>query len=325
MIGRSPHVSIGDAVVVVTGASSGIGRATAVELAGRGARVVLAGRNASALDAAADECRHAGGTALAVPTDVAVDREVRALFDAAVDRFGHVDAWVNVAGVMAYGRYDEVPHRIHRHVVETNLLGPMRSASVVLPHFRERGHGSLVNVSSLYGEITTPYVAAYSTSKFALVGLSRALRRDAKELPGVEVCCVLPSSVDTPIFRHAANRTGNAVRAIPPAIAPHRIVRAVVRCLEHPQAEIRVGWAGRVAAAGERWMPWLYDRVVSRAMRTLAFSDSSAPASDGNVFAPTGEWYQVDGGWRRTGWRRTSVAVGTLAAAAVVTAAARRD
>lgn len=325
MIGRRPHIDLEDAVVVVTGASSGIGRATAVELAGRGAKVVLAARSSDALDDAVRECEQAGGEAIAVVTDVSVDRDVDVLLERAVDRYGRVDAWINVAGVMAYGRFDEVPHDLHRQVMQTNLLGPIRSASAVLPHFRDRGHGSLVNVASLYGEITTPYVTAYTTSKFALVGLSRALRRDMKEVPGVEVSCVLPGSVDTPIFRHAANRTGRAVRAIPPVVAPHRVVRAIVRCLERPRAEVRVGSIGRAIAFGQGLAPWLYDRVVQRAMKLLAFRREPAPNVDGNVFEPTGEWYRIEGGWSRTWWRRIVVATMVVAVGSSVVRLADGD
>lgn len=324
MIGRSPHTRLDGAVVVVTGASSGIGRGTAVELCRRGAKVVLAARGVADLDDVVAICHDLPGEARAVPTDVSDADAVAALAEAAVGRFGRIDAWVNNAGVMAYGRYDVVPWRVHQQVLATNLVGAMHAAAVVVPMFREQEHGVLVNVASLYGEITTPDVTSYVTSKFALVGFSRALRRDMKRLPGVEVCCVLPSSIDTPIFRHAANHTGHRIRALAPAADPARVVRAVVGCIERPKAEVRIGWFGRVTAFSQQVAPWLYDVLVARAMEQLAFGDEQVDVTDGNVFEPATEWKQVTGGWRRHDLRRAGLGVGVLVAAGSAVTMGRR-
>lgn len=315
---RTPFLDLGDAVVVVTGASSGIGRATSRELASRGASLVLAARGADALDDTLTECRNAGAEAIAVPTDVSDPDAVAALASAADRRYGRIDAWINNAGVMAYGRFDEVPTDAHAQVVQTNLLGPLYGAHEALQRFHRQHKGVLVNVASLYAEMTTPFVSSYVTSKFGLLGFSRVLQRDLKPAEGISVCCVLPASIDTPIFRHAANYHGRRVRAIPPVADPARVASAIVSCLEHPKREVRIGWIGRVFSLGEKLLPPVYDRVVNGAMRAAGFTGEEQPPDEGNVFEPSREWTQIDGEWRNAGARLAAWGVAGLVAAGVI-------
>jgi short-subunit dehydrogenase len=313
---RRPFLDVGQSVVVLTGASSGIGRATAHLLAERGARLVLAARGAEALADTVEECRQIGAEAIAVPTDVSDPDAVEALADAAVAHFGRVDAWINNAGVMAYGRFVEVPMDAHRQVVETNLLGAMYGSHEAIRCFHEHDRGVLVNVASLYAEMTTPLVSSYVTSKFGLLGFSRVVQRDLRRHDGIAVCCVMPASIDTPIFRHAANYHGKAVSAIPPTADPQRVARAIVGCLEHPEREVRIGFVGRMIALTERFLPPAYDRTASRAMSLVGFSGEEVDEDEGNLFEPATDWQQVDGEWRSTPARLA--AAGAAAVAAVV-------
>lgn len=320
---RRPYLDLDGAVVVVTGGSSGIGKATALRLADRGARLVLAARGEPALARASDDCRARGAEVLAVPTDVSDEQAVAALARRAEETFGRIDAWINDAGVMAYGTYDEVPMATHRHVVETNLLGPMYGAMEAIRRFRAQdGRGVLVNVASLYAEMTSPLVSSYVTSKFALLGFSRVLRRDLHGTDDIAVCCILPASIDTPIFRNAGNHFGRATRAIPPVSDPERVARAIVGCLERPRKEVRIGTVGRLMAKGEVIAPPLYDRLVGPAFRMLGFTGADVAPHDGNVFEPSRDWKRVDGGWRNRAARRTATgvaaAVGVLAGAAAL-------
>lgn len=318
---RRPYLDLDGAVVVITGGSSGIGKATALRLAGRGSRLVLAARGVPALERAVDDCRALGAEVLAIPTDVSDEQAVAELARQAEETFGRIDAWLNVAGVMAYGTYDEVPMATHRQVVETNLLGPMYGSMEAVRRFRaQEGRGVLVNVASLYAEMTSPLVSSYVTSKFGLLGFSRVLRRDLYGSGDIAVCCILPGSIDTPIFRNAGNHHGEATRAIPPVVAPDRVARAIVGCLEHPRKEVRIGTIARLMAKGEVVAPPVYDRVVGPAFRFLGFRDEDAAPHDGNVFEPSRDWKQIDGGWRNRVARRTALGIAAATGAAAVLA-----
>lgn len=311
-------------VVVITGASSGIGRASAHACAERAASVVLAARSAESLRETAAECEAAGGTATIVPTDVTDPEAVHALARTAQERHGHVDVWVNNAAVMAYGTFENMPADIYRKVVDTNFFGQVHGARAVLPYFRAQGHGVLINVASLYAKLGSPYVGAYVAGKYAIRGFAECLRQEVLDARDIYVCTVFPGAVDTPIFRHVANYTGRPVQALPPVVDPQRVVRAVLGCIAHPRAEVTVGEAARVLAWGHAALPRVYDRLAPRAMNRVAFGTGTAESGPGNVFRPMPEWNQVDGQWREERTRiRHVVMVGGVAGALAASAAAR--
>ncbi len=287
-----------DSVVVITGASSGIGRATAHALAERGASVVLAARSEQSLREAAAECEAAGGRALAIPTDVSDKEAVQDLARQAADHFGRIDVWVNNAGVMAYGYFEQVPDETYRQVIETNLFGSINGARAALPYFREQGSGVLINISSLWGRMFSPYVSAYTTSKFGVRTFSESLREALASEKDIDVCTILPQSVDTPIFRHAANYSGRGAKPVPPIADPSRVVRVVLRCIKRPQREVSVGFVGHLEAIIQETMPGPFNWLAPYVMRWAAFSSEPAESKPGNVFEPMPEWNQVTGGWR---------------------------
>ncbi len=305
-------------VVLVTGASSGIGRATAVACARRGDRLVLAARAPESLAAAAVECRALGAEALAVPTDVTDGAAVDELVAAAVDRFGRLDAVVHSVTVVAYGRFEEVPAAAFDQVVAATLTGAANVARSALRRFRVQGGGRLVLVGSLLGKIAVPYMSSYVTAKWGLLGLTRCLQVEARETPGIEVGMVSPGAVDTPVYRQAASYLGRGGRPPPPVDPPEKVARAVLRALDRPTRDRSVGLANPVVVLGFRGLPAAYDRLVGPLMRVGGLTRSPAPVDDGNVFAPRPAGDAVHGGWGRH-WLRP---VAAASAAGLGTAAA---
>ncbi|MFI7577226.1 SDR family NAD(P)-dependent oxidoreductase [Micromonospora sp. NPDC049497] len=284
--------------VVVTGATSGIGRAAAREFAERGDRLVLAARSPDTLADVRAECEKVGAEVLDVPTDVTADGAVAALADAAVERFGGVDVWVHTAAVMAYGRFDETPERVFEQVVRTDLLAAAAVARVALRHFRANGGGTLILTGSVLGHITAPFMSGYVASKWGLQGLARALQQEARETPGVNVCIVSPGSVDTPVYQQAANYLGRIGRPPPPITTPERVARAIVDCADRPRREVSVGRLNVVMRFGFTVLPGAYDVLVVPLMRLAGLSNRPVEPHEGAVFTPNPAGESVRGGWR---------------------------
>ncbi len=317
--------SLANEVVVITGASSGIGRATALELAREGARLVLAARRTSALELLARECEGLGAQALVVPTDVTDADAVARLARAAIEHFGWIDTWVNNAGVHATGDFENMPEEVFRRVMETNFEGVVNGARAVLPHFRTRRRGVLVNVSSLYGAVTGPYLTAYCASKHAVRGFSASLRQELART-GVRVSTVLPAVVDTPIWEHAANYSGWGIRPVLPIYRPERIARRVVAAIRSPGRELYAGSAAPVYAAFRALLPRAFEPLMRATNERLQFRRRPAFDTPGNLFAPMEQGTEVSGGYRPRSWNwlpRVVAAIGLLGAGAAVALRAR--
>ena len=313
--------SLANAVVVLTGASSGIGRAAAHAFARRGATLVLAARRGDVLEEVVRECRELGGQAVAVPTDTTDPNAVTRLANEAAARFGRIDVWVNDAAVTMFGRIDEAPLESFRRVIETNLFGYVHGARAALPYFRRQGHGVLINVASVAGKIGQPYTSAYCASKFAVVGLSESIRQELMlHDPGLHVCTVLPATIDTPIFQHAANYTGRAAQAMPPVYQPEDVAAAIVECAERPQREVFVGGAGRRLVAEKDVVPGTMEWQMAKKVDRDHLLHRPAPTSDGNLFAPSPGPGSVHGGWSRGSG--SGLGSTLLAGAAIVAGAA---
>ncbi|HEU4675964.1 MAG TPA: SDR family NAD(P)-dependent oxidoreductase [Motilibacteraceae bacterium] len=290
-------------VVVVTGASSGIGRATALQLSARGDTVVLVSRSDEALSDTASECLAAGGRVMSVPADVADEQAMSEVLRRTLERFGRIDAWVQTAAVVAYGRVEEVPPDAFERVLRTNLLGSAVAARVVVPQFREQRHGVLVLVGSLLDRVVVPYMSPYVVSKWGVRALARTLAIENRDLPDLHVCLVAPGAVDTPIYDQAGTYTGRPGTPPPPVMPPERVAAAVVRRLDRPKADTPVGLSTRLVRLGFVTVPWLFDRLVGPLERRFGLGGRPIGPDPGNLHEPRPDREAVHGGWSRAGTR----------------------
>ncbi|WP_142847717.1 SDR family oxidoreductase [Telmatospirillum sp. J64-1] len=286
-----------DKVAVVTGASSGIGRATARTFAEQGTTVILAARRRDGLEEVAAECRSAGGRAMVVPTDVCDERQMHNLARRTVEACGRIDVWVNNAAVSLFGRVEEAPSEAWEQVVRTNLFGYYYGARAVIPTFREQGRGTLINVSSVVGYVAQPYTSAYSASKFAIRGLSESLRQELMDAPGIRVCTVLPATIDTPLFQHAANYTGRAVKAMNPVYPAQMVADAIVSVARKPKREVFVGSVGRMLALQHGMAPGMTEKMMGKMVEQDHLADQPSSRTAGNLSEPMQRWNGVSGGW----------------------------
>lgn len=286
-------------VVVITGASSGNGLAGALAFARAGARLVLAARGVDGLEGAAAQCRRAGAEdVLVAPTDTTDLPAMRALADEAVARFGRIDVWVNNAAVMDFARIEETPPEEFRRVMDTNFFGYLHGVWAVMPHFRRQGRGTLINTLSLLSKVTFPYYGAYAAAKHAAYAMLETLREEVRDTD-VHVCMVLPATIDTPLYQHAGNHAGHALRVPPPIYDPRLVGEAMVSLARHPRREVMVGRVGHALTTMRTLAPNAYDAGVGAAVPRVHFRDEAAAETSGNLFEPTARDLRVDGGWRR--------------------------
>jgi NAD(P)-dependent dehydrogenase (short-subunit alcohol dehydrogenase family) len=272
-------------VLLVTGASSGIGRAVALQASAAGQHVALVSRGKQSLAAAARECELAGAASvMTLPADVGDDAAVRDAVQAVVDRHGRLDAVVQSAGVAAYGRTEDVPPEVFEGVLRTNLLGAVNVARHVLPVLRRQQRGSLVQIGSVIGHIAVPLMSPYVLSKWGVRALLRQLQLENRDLPDVHLMYLAPGGVDTPIYLQAANYAGFVGRPPPPVASPEHVASVVMRRLERPRKSTQVGVANDLMRLGFTALPGVFDALVNPLFRLAARDmDDPVPPVTGNV------------------------------------------
>jgi len=315
---------ISDMAIVVTGASSGIGRAVALRVAAAGGTVGLIARSKRALKDVAEECRARGGTALELPADVSHPEQLRDAARQMVESCGRIDVWVNNAGVFIMGRLEELPAKAVRRVVETDLLGYLHGAQAVIPYFREQKHGILINVGSVAGLTGQPFAIPYAASKAGVEGISKSLRMELRDLPHVRVCTMRFPSIDTPLFGHAANYTGLSVQPVTPILTAEAAARAIARLISHPRNSAYLGGATPLLTR-LAMLPGLGERLMAAKVDREQLGPHAARVSDGNLFAPS-DTHAVSGGWiqGRSRAKRLLVASAAVAVGFLALRSARR-
>ena len=287
---------LSEQVIVVFGASSGIGRVTALEAARRGARVVAAARGAEALKTLAEEAGAPDRFATMV-ADAADPEQVRAVADGAVAQFGRLDTWAHVAGVAEHARFEDMPLEDFRRVIDVDLLGPVHAAKAALPHLRRAGGGAFVVVSSMIAKRSFPLLSSYSAAKHGVNGFLESLRVELRhdEVP-VAVTEIQPAVIDTPFFEHARTRLGVRPSAPPPVYPPEKVAEAILRAAEHPKREVVVGGVGKVQLLTQRLSPRIMDAFSRVAMFRLQRSRDPKSLDDTD-----GLYRPVEGDDRRRG------------------------
>ncbi|MGI4022005.1 MAG: SDR family oxidoreductase [Janthinobacterium lividum] len=310
-------VPLNKQVIVITGASSGVGRATALEFARYRCTVILAARQQNELEEVAKICTKLGAKALAVPTDVSNPDSVNALAKAAFAFGGQINVWVNIAGVAIMGEFNAVPLAEHEQVIRTNLLGSVYGAYAVLPYFKEQQFGTIINMNSVGGWVATPYSVAYSVSKFGLRGYSEALRAELYRFPHIHICDVFPAFLDTPGTRHAGNYIGKVLKPVPPVYATTKIASTIVSLAVRPRNSVTVGAVAYLVKLSNALLPGVAEWFMAKGIETYLKVGDDAPITSGNILHPTGTYNQISGGY--TSKTLTQKRVGTVAG---ITAAA---
>ena len=257
---------IREQVIVITGASSGIGLATARMASQRGARVVVAARNEQAVRELCDELRAAGGQAHYVVADVEREQDVRRISASAVGNFGGFDTWVNNAGVSVYGRIMHTPIGDARRIFETNFWGVVYGSRAALDHLRHRG-GALINVGSVVSDVAVPLQGFYSASKHAVKGFTDSLRMETEdEGAPVSITLIKPAAIDTPYTQHAGNYLGDKPTHAPPVYDPNLVAGAILHAAEHPERDLFVGGGAKVMSTLGRYAPRAADKYMEKVL-----------------------------------------------------------
>lgn len=332
---RHRYKPLDQQVLVITGATSGIGLATARRAMDAGARVVLAARNEAVLRSVCEEAEQRGGDAVYAVADVGEPTDVQAIVDIAVRAFGGFDTWINNAGVVVFSELMDMPADDHQRLFQTNYWGVVHGARAAVTHFRDRDEGgTLINVASINAEMPVPILGAYSASKAAVAAFSDVLRMELDHGGApVRITVVKPSGISTPISQHGRSHMGERGKVMPPLYDADLVARTLLTAAQREVREVTIGETGKVSTLAWNAAPSLMSRIVGWAL-PKAQSTGEPPLPNDNLHS-AGDDGQVYLDGRRQGirtspgtWARlypgVTLGLGALAIAACAMALSRR-
>lgn len=281
-------------VMVITGASSGIGLATAVSAAAAGVKLVLAARSEQTLNEIVKGIKDAGGDAISVVADVGDRQQVEKVAEAAINKFGRIDTWVNDAGLSIYGRLDKVSEEDSRRLFDTNFWGVVNGSLAALPHLRREG-GALINVGSEVSEAVVPLQGMYSASKHAVKGFTDALRVEIEEVDKapVSITLIQPTAVDTPFPQHARNYMNQEAKLPTPQIDPQKVADAILKAATSHQRDVKVGAGAVFNTTLGKIAPGLGDKISAKQADRQQYNEP--PRNPEGTLFKAGEGGQIHG------------------------------
>jgi len=274
-------------IVVITGASSGIGKATAEAFAKEGANLVLASRGEEALTATAEVCRRFGSVVLTLITDTSIPEDVYQLAEKAFALNNRIDYWINNAGVLSFGKLEETPIEVLDQIIKTNLLGYLHSAHAILPVFKKQNKGVLINNISIGGWMPAPYGAAYTASKFGVRGMVETLQGEVSDYPDIHICALYPGFQKSSGIEHAANYSGIKLSTPPPSFDPRDLANAIVNIAKNPVNSTYPDWFSVVAKNLYTFFPETIRTASSSLMRLIMKKANHEENTEGNVLQPS--------------------------------------
>ncbi|QCR22094.1 SDR family oxidoreductase [Pontibacter sp. SGAir0037] len=277
---------IQEQVIVITGASSGIGLATARAAAKKGAKLVLASRNEEALEEIVEQINMEGGRAIHVVADVGKSEDIQRIADAALKDFGGFDTWVNNAGVSIYGRLEDVSEEDSRRLFDTNFWGVVSGSLIAAKQLKMKG-GAIINVGSVLSDVAIPIQGMYSATKHAVKAFTDALRIELEEENApVSVTLIKPSAINTPYPQHAKNYTKQELTLPPPVYAPEEVAYAILHAAASPKRDIIVGSGGKMMSSTNKYAPKLMDLAGETMLIDQQLREEKARHFEGSLHKP---------------------------------------
>lgn len=288
---------ISQQIVAVVGASSGIGRLTALEFATKGAKVVVSARSQEGLETLVKEIQSQGGEAVAVVADVKNFEQVKAIADKAIEQYGRLDTWVHAAATGILAPFEKITPEEFQQIIDVNLMGQVHGAMAALPHLKREGRGALIHISSMEGRRALPLQSPYSAAKHGVEGFLESLRVELQHegIP-ISVTSIKPAVINTPFYNKVQTKLGVKPTGIPPYYEPSLVADAILYVAEHPTRDFIVGDVGKVLDVFQRLSPELLDSILVlvgfQGQRTTEPKSEAAP---NNVFEPIQGYDKVEG------------------------------